>query len=448
MKNEIDMTHGPITGKLVAFSLPIILSGVLQLVFNAADVIVVGRFAGDEYLAAVGSTSSLINLLTNLFLGLSIGTNVVAAGYFGGKKKSELRETVHTAMALSVLSGLILTVSGVSLAKTLLKIMSSPPDVLPLAVKYLRVYFLGTTATMIYNFASALLRAKGDTKRPLYILIAAGLINVALNLIFVIVFRLDVVGVAMATAISQGFCATAVVLILIKERDEFHLSFHKVSLNHYILIRILKIGIPAGFQGIMFSISNVIIQSSINTFGSVIIAGNSAGIAVEGFVYTAMNGFSQGVLTFVSQNVGAGEKKRIKKVVLVAQFLVFGIGLVLGVGVTLLSKEVLSIFSKSPNVITAGQERLRVICSFYALCGLMDCMGSAVRGTGHSTQPAVVAFLGSCVLRILWLMTVFQNRQFHTCFIIFLSYPISWVVTWVAHTICFLRVYKRLQSKE
>lgn len=439
------MTKGAITSKLIAFSFPLIMSSVLQLLFNAADVIVVGRFAGDKYLAAVGSTSSLINLLVNLFLGLSIGTNVVAAGYFGGKKFAELRETVHTAMVLSVASGLLLTAFGCIFAKRLLQLMSSPLDVLPLATQYLQVYFCGTTSMMVYNFASALLRSKGDTKRPLYILMLSGIINVVLNLIFVIQFKMHVVGVALATAISQTVSAVLVVFILVFEKDDFKLTLKNLCVNKYILARILKIGLPAGFQGIMFSISNVIIQSSINTFGSIIIAGNSAGIATEGFVYTSMNGFSQGVLTFVSQNVGAGNKERIKKVVIKAQLIVFIIGVVLGVGVTLLSKQVLSIFSTSPDVISAGTQRLRVICTFYAFCGLMDCMGNAVRGTGHSTQPAIVAFLGSCALRILWLATIFQVPQFHTCFIIFLSYPISWVVTWVAHTVCFLRIYKKIQ---
>lgn len=438
------MTYGAITPKLIAFSTPLILSSVLQLLFNAADVIVVGRFAGDRYLAAVGSTSSLINLLVNLFLGLSIGTNVVAAGYYGGKKKKEVRETVHTSMILSVASGLLLTVFGCVFAKMLLRLMSSPPDVLPLAAQYLQVYFCGTTPMMVYNFASALLRAKGDTKRPLFILMLAGVINVILNLVFVIILKMHVVGVALATAISQSVSAILVTLILVFENDDFRLSRAHLKVNRYILTRILRIGIPAGFQGIMFSISNVIIQSSINTFGSTVIAGNSAGISTEGFVYTSMNGFSQGVLTFVGQNVGAKKRERIKRVVIAAQLIVFIIGVVLGVGVTLCSQYVLSTFSKSPAVIAAGQERLRVICTFYALCGLMDCMGNAVRGLGHSSTPAIVAFLGSCALRILWLLTIFQVPQFHTCFIIFLSYPISWLVTWVSHTICFIKIYSKM----
>lgn len=416
------MTEGAITSKLIAFSVPLILSSVLQLLFNAADVIVVGRFAGDNSLAAVGSTSSLINLLVNLFQGLSIGTNVVAANYFGAGKKQCLQQTVHTAMLLSVFSGVLLTALGVAGAKLLLRMMQAPEEVLNLAAKYLQIYFGGITATMIYNFGSALLRAKGDTKRPLYILFAAGIINLLLNLLFVIAFRMDVAGVALATVISQCFAAALICVILTRETDDFRLTVRKLHIDRDIFIRILKIGLPAGFQGIMFSFSNVIIQSSINTFGSTVIAGNSAGISIEGFVYTSMNGFSQGTLTFTSQNMGAGKKDRIKRAAVISQFIVIVIGLVLG---------------------NAGVQRLKIVCSTYALCGMMDCMGNTVRGTGHSVLPMAVTLVGACGLRLLWIATVFQIPQFHSCFTIFLSYPISWVLTWIAHLICFAAVLRR-----
>ena len=344
------MTEGAITSKLIAFSVPLILSSVLQLLFNAADVIVVGRFAGDNSLAAVGSTSSLINLLVNLFQGLSIGTNVVAANYFGAGKKQCLQQTVHTAMLLSVFSGVLLTALGIAGAKLLLRMMQAPEEVLNLAAKYLQIYFGGITATMIYNFGSALLRAKGDTKRPLYILFAAGIINLLLNLLFVIAFRMDVAGVALATVISQCFAAALITVILTRETDDFRLTVRKLHIDRDIFIRILKIGLPAGFQGIMFSFSNVIIQSSINTFGSTVIAGNSAGISIEGFVYTSMNGFSQGTLTFTSQNMGAGKKDRIKRAAVISQFIVIVIGLVLGNAVVFFSRGLLGIFSKNPMV--------------------------------------------------------------------------------------------------
>ena len=442
-QTQINMTEGAITSKLIAFSVPLILSSVLQLLFNAADVIVVGRFAGDNSLAAVGSTSSLINLLVNLFQGLSIGTNVVAANYFGAGKKRCLQQTVHTAMLLSVFSGVLLTVLGVAGAKLLLRMMQAPEEVLNLAAKYLQIYFGGITATMIYNFGSALLRAKGDTKRPLYILFAAGIINLLLNLLFVIAFRMDVAGVALATVISQCFAAVLITFILTQERDDFRLSVKELHIDRDIFIRILKIGLPAGFQGIMFSFSNVIIQSSINNFGSTVIAGNSAGISIEGFVYTSMNGFSQGTLTFTSQNMGAGKKDRIKRAAVISQFIVIVIGLVLGNAVVFFSRGLLGIFSKNPLVIDAGVQRLKIVCSTYALCGMMDCMGNTVRGTGHSVLPMAVTLVGACGLRLLWIATVFQLPQFHSCFTIFLSYPISWVLTWIAHLICFAAVLRR-----
>lgn len=440
------MTEGPILIKLVSFSIPLILSSILQLLFNAADIIVVGRFAGDNSLAAVGSTSSLINLLVNLFMGLSIGTNVVAANFFGAAKKAELRQTVHTAILLSIYSGIILTIIGVLGAKEILKLMQAPTEVLKLASLYLKIYFCGITATMIFNFGSALLRAKGDTKRPLYILFTAGIINLLLNLFFVIFLKMDVAGVALATVISQCFSAFFIILILINENDDFHLSIKKLKIDRDIFFRILKIGLPAGIQGIMFSFSNVIIQSSINTFGSITIAGNSAGISIEGFVYNAMNGFSQGALTFTSQNLGAGKIKRIKRAVILSQLIVIIIGVVLGNLVVIFSSNLIGIFSKNPNVINAGMQRLKIVCSTYAFCGMMDCLGNSIRGIGHSVLPMLVTLIGACGLRILWLSTVFQIPKFHNCETIFLSYPISWIITWIVHLICFIYLFKKYKQ--
>ena len=299
------MTEGSIVKKLLQFSVPLIFSSLLQILFNTADVIVVGRFAGDNSLGAVGSTGSLINLMVNLFVGLSVGTTVVAANFFGAGKKSELKETVHTAILLSLISGIILTIFGVIGAKKILQWMQSPKEILDLATQYLQIYFGGIISTMIYNFGSALLRAKGDTKRPLYILFFAGIINVILNLIFVILFKMDVAGVALATVISQTISAFLVVRCLLKETEEFKLDLKQLKINPQILIRIIKIGVPAGLQGIIFSLSNVIIQSSINSFGAIVIAGNSAALNIENFIFTGMNGFSQGTLTFISQNFGA-----------------------------------------------------------------------------------------------------------------------------------------------
>lgn len=442
--NQIDMTEGPIFGKLLKFSIPLIASSILQLLFNAADVVVVGRFAGDNSLAAVGSTGSLINLLINLFMGLSVGTNVVAANYFGAQKKDDLRDTVHTAILVSIYSGLILTVVGVLGAKPILTFMQAPAEVLNLAALYLRIYFGGITATMVYNFGSAILRAKGDTQRPLYILFGAGILNFILNLIFVIIFKMDVAGVGLATVISQVISAVLVIIILIREPDDFHLNLKKLRINRMIFIRIVKIGLPAGFQGIMFSFSNVIIQSSINTFGPVMIAGNAAAVNLEGFIYTSMNGFSQGSLTFCSQNLGAGKVDRIRKVVWISQVSIIVIGALLSGIFLLLGPVFLGIFTKSDEVVQAGMKRLWIIFTTYYLCGMMDGMANSIRGIGHSLMPVISSLIGACLFRIIWLFTIFLIPQFHTPETIFLSYPISWIFTFAANVIWYNKYLRKI----
>ncbi len=444
--NQIDMTEGPIFSKLLKFSIPLIASSVLQLLFNAADVVVVGRFAGDNSLAAVGSTGSLINLLINLFMGLSVGTNVVVAHYFGAKKFNELQDTIHTAVLVSIYSGLILTVVGVLGAKPILTFMQAPTDVLNLAAVYLRIYFGGITATMVYNFGSAILRAKGDTQRPLYILLGAGILNFVLNLIFVIVFKMDVAGVGLATVISQVIAAILVIFILIREPDEFHLNLKKLRINRMIFTRIVKIGLPAGFQGIMFSFSNVIIQSSVNTFGATMIAGNSAAVNLESFIYTAMNGFSQGSLTFCSQNMGAGRTDRIKKIVWISQASIIVIGAVLGAVFLFFGTELLGIFSTNPEVIKAGMSRLWIIFTTYFLCGMMDGMANSIRGIGHSLMPVISSLIGACLFRIIWLFTIFLIPQFHTPTTIFLSYPISWTLTFIANVVFYNKYLRKLTA--
>lgn len=443
-KNQINMTEGAIFGKLIQFSVPLILSSLLQLIFNAADIIVVGRFAGDNSLAAVGSTGSLINLLINLFMGLSVGTNVVAAHYFGAGRSKDLQDTVHTSILLSIYSGIILTVVGVIGSKYILILMQAPTEVLNLATLYLKIYFGGITATMIYNFGSAILRAKGDTKRPLYILFTAGVMNLILNLIFVICFKMDVAGVAWATVISQCFSAACVIIILIRETDDFHLNLKKLHINSHIFTKIVKIGLPAGFQGIMFSFSNVIIQSSVNSFGAITIAGNSAACNLEGFIYTSMNGFSQGSLTFCSQNLGARKTDRIRKVVWISQGCIIVIGAVLSGIFLLFGRSLLGIYSTSPDVIEAGMVRLWIIFTTYYLCGMMDGMANCIRGIGHSLMPVISSLCGACLFRIIWLFTIFQIPQFHTPFCIYITYPISWILTFVANVIFYNKFIKKV----
>lgn len=445
---EMDMCSGPILRKMLMFALPLMLSSILQLLFNAADIVVVGKFAGDNSLAAVGSNTALINLLTNLFIGLSIGANVVAARHYGAKAWDDLRRTVHTAMLLSMLSGALLLVLGVIGAKQMLIWMQTPEEVLPLATIYLRIYFLGMISTMVYNFGSALLRAVGDTKRPLYFLLCAGVINVILNLLFVIGFQMDVMGVAIATVISETVSALLVLRCLVKEKGGIHLELRAMRIDRKKMLQILRIGLPAGFQGVVFALSNVVIQSSVNIFGNIVVAGNSAAANLEGFVYMAMNAFYQTTLSFVSQNYGAGEQKRINRIVLLGEACVIVTGTLLGNTVVFFGNELLQIYSNNPEVIAAGMVRLHYISMIYALCGIMDVMVGALRGIGYSIMPMIVSIVGVCVLRLIWLATVFQIPEFHKIETVYLSYPVTWILTSLVYIVFFVWVRIRSARKK
>ena len=447
-KYEIDMCRGSVFKKMLLFAIPLMCSSILQLLFNAADIVVVGRFAGDNALAAVGSNSALINLLTNLFVGLSIGSNVLTAQYYGAKKDTDLKETVHTSMLISIYSGLILTVIGILGARVLLEMMQAPPEVLDLAVLYLRIYFVGMTSTMVYNFGSAILRAVGDTKRPLYYLLGAGIINVILNLFFVIACKMGVAGVALATAISQTISAVLVVRCLIQEQSGIHLELKELAISKEKFFRIMRIGLPAGFQGTVFSLSNVVIQSAVNSFGNIAVAGNSAAANIEGFVYMAMNAFYQATISFTSQNYGASQYKRIYKILFAGELYVIITGIVLGNLAVFLGDTLLGIYSPSTEVIAAGMARLKIICTVYALCGVMDVLVGALRGIGYSVVPMIVSLIGACGLRLLWVATIFKIPQYHNLTTVYLSYPITWTITLTVHAITFAVVaHKVLQSR-
>lgn len=445
-KYEIDMCNGPMLGKILLFSIPVILSGILQLLFNAADIVVVGRFAGNEALAAVGSTSSLINLMTNLFIGLSVGANVLVARYYGAGQKKELSEMVHTAILTSVLSGIVLVFIGMALAEPALRLMDTPEDCIRQAILYIRIYFIGMPVSMLYNFGSAILRAVGDTKRPLYYLSIAGVINVILNLIFVIFFHLDVAGVAIATVISQAVSAALVVRCLILTDSDYRLVPGELRIVKDKFLKVVQIGLPAGLQGSLFSISNVLIQSSVNSFGSVAMAGNAAAGNLEGFVYTAMNSMSQTAISFTGQNYGASKFKRIGKVTFQCLVIVMCIGLLMGNAVYLFAGGLLRLYSTDASVIAYGILRLSVICTTYCLCGMMDVMVGVMRGMGHSVVPMLVSLTGACLFRVVWIYTVFQLQ--HTLFGLYLSYPISWAVTFLAHMVCFSCIYFKLIKKQ
>lgn len=443
-KYEMDMCNGPILTKMLRFALPLMLSSVLQLLFNAADVVVVGKFAGDNSLAAVGCTGSLVNLMINLFVGLSVGANVMTARHYGAKQEEELSDTVHTAMLLAVIGGGILTVVGMVFTGPILELMQTPEPVLPLATLYLRIYFGGMLANMIYNFGSAILRAVGDTKRPMYYLSAAGVINVILNLVFVIIFKLDVAGVAIATVISQCISAALVIRCMIRDKGAVHLNLKELRINGTEFKNILRIGLPAGLQGCVFSLSNVVIQSSINGFGETVVSGSAASSNLEGFVYVAMNAFHHATLSFISQNFGAGKYSRIKRVMICGLSCVMVAGLVLGNLEVLFGRKLLSIYTSSPEVIEAGIIRLRINNTLYCLCGMMDVMVGVLRGIGYSVMPMIVSLLGACGTRLLWIATVFQIERFHTIEAVYIAYPISWFLTFAAHFICFLVVKKKV----
>ena len=443
----MDMTEGPVLTKILMFSIPLMFSSVLQILFNAADIVVVGKFVGDTALAAVGSNSALINLVTNLFIGLSIGANVIVARYFGGKQDENTSIAVHTSIALGFISGIILTLIGIIGAPFFLRIMLTPEDVLPQAVLYLRILFAGITSMMLYNFGSAVLRAVGDTKRPLYFLLLAGIINVILNLFFVIVLKMSVAGVALATILSQALSCVLVLWCLTKEDSAIKLNFRKIRINKIKFIQILKIGLPAGFQGVVFALSNTVIQSSVNSFGSVVMAGSAAAQNVEGIVYFAMNSFYQASITFTSQCYGAKKFARINRVLAMSLLCVVAAGLICGHGLLFSGYRILGIFSSNSQVIVAGMNRLSVILSTYFLCGIMDVLVGALRGIGYSVLPMVVSLVGSCLLRLLWLATVFQMERFHTTTTVYLSYPISWAITLSVHAVCFAVLRRKLEDK-
>ena len=442
--HEIDMCSGAIFPKLMQVAIPLACSGVLQLFFNAADVIVVGRYAGDNPLAAVSSNVSLVALLTNFFLGLSAGANILAARYFGSRDEEGLSKTVHTAITISLISGVFLTLIGVFGARTILIWMQCPKNVLPLATLYLRIYFGGMTATMLYNFGAALLRAQGDTKRPLYFLTFAGVINVVLNLFFVIRLHMDVAGVAIATVISQVISAALVLRCLMRETGPMRLTLGSLGIDTSKLRQILQVGIPAGLQGVLFSVSNVVIQSSINSFGEVVMAGNGAAFNIENFLYAPIEAFYQTNAAFASQNYGAGNYRRILPIYVQAQLSNATLTAALSGLVYFFGPQLLSIYTDSPAVIEAGMVRIGIVCITYVLNSFMNVIVGSIRGIGYNVMPMVVTLLGACAFRLAWIATVFQIPRFHTIETIYWSYPVSWAITYFAHLTCLAIVYRRL----
>ncbi len=444
-KYEIDMCNGSIMDKLISFSIPLMLSGILQLLFNAVDIVVVGRFSGSQALAAVGSTSALINVFTNLFIGISLGANVLAARFYAAGKAREMSETVHTAITLALISGAAMGLIGFIFSKGALGLMGTPSDVIDQAALYMKIYFLGMPFFMLYNYGAAILRAVGDTKRPLLFLVVAGVTNAVLNMILVIAFHMGVAGVAIATVVSQMISCVLVLRCLYQTESAYQLRFSKLMMKGAYLKQIFLVGIPAGIQSTVINFSNVLLQSSVNSFGSVAMAGYTAANNIFGFLYAAVNSVTQACMSFTSQNFGVGKWKRMDKVLVNCIVLTVGVALVLGGGAYVFGPELLRIYTSDPEVIKCGMEVLLYTTVTYFMCGLMDLFPGALRGMGHSAVPMLLSVIGTVGTRIVWIYMIFPAHR--SLDVLFISYPASWLITIVMQVLCFWIVRKKLHKK-
>ncbi|MGM9661126.1 MAG: MATE family efflux transporter [Faecousia sp.] len=443
------LLEGPLFPNIVRYTIPIILTSLLQLLFNAADLVIVGRFCGSVSVAAVGSTGSITNLMVNFFIGLSVGAGVTVAHGLGSREDVVVHNTVHTSLPTALVSGVLLTIIGVSFSKTFLRMMGTPDTVLPLSAIYMKIYFSGVTFTMVYNFCAAILRAAGDTKSPLIYLSIAGVVNVILNIFFVTVLQMNVAGVALATTISQGISAVLVTMALMKRTDACRLDLKKMRFHKAQLFKMLRIGLPAGIQSSLFSISNVLIQSSVNSFGDVFMSGSAASANIEGFVYVSLNAFHQTAVNFIGQNAGARHYRRVYRTLWICLGCATVVGMVLGSTAWFFGRQLLSIYiTDSQQAIEYGMIRLSYICLPYFLCGLMDVSTGALRGLGASFVPMVISVLGICGLRIFWVYTIFQVPRYHTPQCLFFSYTVSWIITFLFQMAAFLLVCRKFPKEE
>ena len=443
-KYEIDMCNGTLMDKLISFSLPLMLSGILQLLFNAVDIIVVGRFTGSQALAAVGSTTALINIFTNLFIGISLGANVLAARFYASGKEKEMSETVHTSITLALISGLVMALAGVLLARFALNLMGTPNDVIDQSVLYMRIYFLGMPFFMLYNYGAAILRAVGDTKRPLFFLVISGMTNAVLNLVLVIVFHMGVAGVAIGTIVSQLISSILVLRCLYTSNTSYRLYFSKLGIKTQYLKQIFQVGIPAGIQSTVINLSNALLQSSVNSFGSVAMAGYTAANNIFGFLYMSVNAVTQSCMSFTSQNYGVKKLKRMDRVLLDCMILSVGVALTLGCGVYFLGPELLKIYTSEADVIRCGVEVLAFTTVPYFCCGIMDLLPGALRGMGHSGVPMILSIIGTVGTRIVWIFGLFPAHR--SLSFLFISYPVSWILTILMQAVCFYFVRKHVHQ--
>ena len=440
---EIDMCNGTLMDKLISFSIPLMLSGILQLMFNAVDIIVVGRFAGSESLAAVGSTTALINVFTNLFIGISLGSNVLAARYYAAGKEREMSETVHSSLTLALISGILMAFAGLFFSRTALEWMGTPDDV-DLAALYMKIYFIGMPFFMLYNYGAAILRAVGDTKRPLLFLVVSGLVNAGLNMILVICFHMAVEGVAIATVISQLLSCIMVLSCLYRTQGCYQFRFSKLGLKSIYVLQIFQVGIPAGIQSTVINFSNVLLQSSVNSFGSVAMAGYTAANNIFGFLYTSVNSVTQACMSFTSQNYGAGKTKRMDRVLIDCLILSCAFSLTMGCCAWFFGPQLLRIYTESSAVISCGVEILSFTTVTYFLCGIMDLIPGALRGMGRSAVPMILSIIGTVGTRIVWIFWIFPYHR--SLDILFLSYPVSWILTILMQVICFFIVRKSVHA--
>ena len=444
-KYEIDMCNGTIMDKLISFSLPLMLSGILQLMFNAVDIIVVGRFSGSQALAAVGSTSALINVFTNLFIGISLGANVLTARFYAAGREKEVSETVHTAITLALVSGIVMALVGLVFSKGALALMGTPDDVIGLSALYMRIYFCGMPFFMMYNYGAAILRAVGDTKRPLIFLIVSGVINAILNLFLVIGFHLDVAGVGIATVISQLVSCILVLRCLHHTESSYQLHLAKLRIRSVYLKQIFEVGVPAGIQSTVINISNAMLQSSVNSFGSIAMAGYTAANNIFGFLYVTVNAVTQACMSFTSQNYGVGKWKRMDRVLIDCLILSFVAMMILGNSAYFFGPKLLTIYTSNSKVIQCGMEILLYTTVTYFLCGFMDLFPGALRGMGRSGVPMILSIIGTVGTRIVWIFWIFPNHR--SLDILFISYPASWIITIVLQVICYYFVRKQLYAK-
>lgn len=436
------MCSGPIMPRLISFSIPLMLSGILQLMFNAVDIVVVGKFSGSLALAAVGSTTALINVFTNLFIGISLGANVLSARFYASGRNKEMSETVHTSIALALISGILMALVGLVFSRNALELMGTPADVIDQSALYIRIYFMGMPFFMLYNYGAAILRSVGDTKRPLLFLIISGIVNAVLNMILVICFHLDVEGVAIATVAAQMISCVLVLRCLYRSEGSYQLRFSRLTLKWVYLKQIFQVGIPAGLQSTVINFSNALLQSSVNSFGSVAMAGYTAANNIFGFLYAAANSVTQACMSFTSQNYGIGKLKRMDKVLINCMILTVGISLTLGCGAYFFGPELLKIYTDEPEVIRCGMEILSFTTVPYFFCGIMDLFPGALRGMGHSAVPMILSVIGTVGMRVIWIFMVFPAHR--SLEVLFISYPASWIATILLQVACFLIVRKKV----